>query len=294
MSHSHSSPNHGKAFAIGITLNAIYAAVELFYGFAIDSTALKADAGHNATDILSLILAWGAFKMAAKKPSGNYTYGMRRTTILASIVNGILIVGAAVLIALEAIRSFQDPPELPGNVLMIVAAVGLVVNTATAFLFYKDQKKDLNIKGAFLHMLADAAVTLGVLIGGLVIKYTGINWIDPVLGLIIVLVILYSAWGLLRDSTALVLDAVPKNVPLEKVREFLENYEGVAEVHDLHIWAMSTSQTALTAHLVMPDGHTDETLYKIRDQLHERFEISHTTLQVEKEFEDEEYRPYRS
>tara|TARA_R100000908_G_scaffold65353_1_gene54721 strand:- start:6592 stop:7125 length:534 start_codon:yes stop_codon:yes gene_type:complete len=176
--------------------------------------------------------------------------------------------------------------------------VGLIVNSGTAFLFYKDQKSNLNIKGAFLHMAADAGVTLGVLLGGLAIKYTGVTWIDPLLGLVIVIVIVivivYGAWGLLSDSIKLAHDAVPEGINLEEVKEFLENIEGVDNVHDLHIWAMSTTETALTAHLVMPGGYKDQLLYDIREKLHEEYEITHTTLQVEREWSDEQYQPYKN
>lgn len=291
--HTHSSKHHGKAFGIGIALNVIYVAVELFYGLSVNSTALLADAGHNASDVISLILAWAAIWVAEKRPSGRYTYGLRKTTIMASLINGLLIIGAAVIIAWDAIQKFQDPVSIPGNIVMIVAAIGLVVNTSTAFLFYKDQKSDLNIKGAFLHMAADAGVTLGVLLGGLAIKYTGYTWIDPVLGLLIVLVILYSAWGLLSDSVKLALDAVPEGINQEEVKSFLEKVDGVEDVHDLHIWALSTTETALTAHLVVPGGHDDQFLYDVRERLHKKFEIVHTTLQVEKGFEDQAYRPYK-
>ena len=294
MAHSHSSKKYGKAFGIGIVLNTIYVAVELFYGFSVNSTALLADAGHNASDVLSLILAWVAIWIAAKRPSGKYTYGLRKSTVMASMINGVIIIAAAGLIAWDAVQKFQNPVDIPGNIVMIVAGIGLVVNTGTAFLFYKDQKSDLNIKGAFLHMAADAGVTLGVLLGGLAIKYTGLAWIDPVLGLIIVVVILYSAWGLLSDSVKLALDAVPKGIDQDEVKRFLEKIDCIEEVHDLHIWAMSTTETALTAHLVIPEGHDDQLLYDIREKLHEMFEITHTTLQVEKEWMDDEYRPFKS
>jgi len=293
-SHSHSSLKHGKAFGIGILLNTIYVAVELFYGFSVDSTALIADAGHNTSDVISLILAWSAIWVAAKRPSGKYTYGLRKTTIMASMINGILIIGAAALIAWDAIQKFQNPVEIPGNVVMIVAAIGLIVNTGTAFLFYKDKESDLNIKGAFLHMAADAGVTLGVLLGGLAIKYTGVTWIDPLLGLIIVVVIVHSAWGLLSDSVKLALDAVPEGIDQDEVKHFLEKIDCVEDVHDLHIWAMSTTETALTVHLVIPGGYEDQLLYDIREKLHVRYEITHTTIQVEKEWNDEEYRPYKN
>ncbi|HLS31773.1 MAG TPA: cation diffusion facilitator family transporter [Flavobacteriaceae bacterium] len=294
MGHTHSSKKHSKAFGIGIALNSVYVVIELFYGFSVNSSALIADAGHNVSDVLSLILAWVAIWVADKRPSGRYTYGLRKTTIMASMFNGILIIGAAGLIAWNAIQKFQNPVNIPGNIMMIVAAIGLVVNTGTAFLFYKDQKSDLNIKGAFLHMAADAGVTLGVLLGGLAIKYTELTWIDPVLALIIVVVILYSAWGLLSDSVNLALDAVPKGINQEEVKEFLEKIDCVEEVHDLHIWAMSTTETALTAHLVIPEPHTDQLLYDIREKLHDMFEITHTTLQVEKEWRDNTYRPFKN
>ena len=219
--HSHGSQNYGKAFGIGIALNTIYVVVELYYGFMVNSSALVADAAHNASDVFSLILAWAAIKIATKRPSKRYTYGLRKTTILASMINGLIIIAAAGLIAWDAIQKFQNPAEISGNIVMIVAAIGLVVNTGTAFLFWKGSKGDLNIRGAFLHMAADAGVTLGVLLGGLAIKYTGLTWIDPALSLVIVLVILYSAWGLLRDSVKIAIDAVPKNIDIDEVEKFL-------------------------------------------------------------------------
>lgn len=293
MAHNHTqrTKDFGKAFAIGIILNTLYVAVEAFYGLTINSSALLADAGHNASDVLSLVLAWAAMWVAKKAPSGKYTYGLRKTTILASMVNGLLIVGASGFILWDAVGKFQSPVEIPGTTLMIVAGIGVLVNTGTALLFMKGQH-DLNIKGAFLHMAADAAVTVGVLIGGLTMKLTGAYWVDPVLSLIIVGVILYSAWGLLSDSVRLALDAVPKQIDLDEVQRFLQGLEGVEEVHDLHIWALSTTETALTAHLVMPDGCDDPYIFRIRDMLHEEFDIDHSTLQIEKTFADEEYRDH--
>ncbi len=290
MSHNHShNPSHyGKAFAIGIGLNIAYVIVEVFYGLSIDSSALLADAGHNTSDVLSLILAWAATWAAKKRPSGDYTYGYRKTTIMASLINGALIIAAGGIITYDAIHKLQNPVEIPGNILMIVAGIGVAINTATALLFMKGQK-DLNIKGAFLHMAADAAVSLGVVIGGLVIKLTGITWIDPVLSFVIVAVIVYSAWGLLRDSVKLALDAVPQEIDLKEVNSYLKSIKGVKNVHDLHVWAMSTTETALTAHLVVPGGQNDDFLYKIREELHDKFEITHTTIQIEKEFGDKAY-----
>lgn len=287
--HHHGPQNYGKAFAIGIGLNILYVIVEAFYGIAIDSSALLADAGHNFSDVVSLALAWAATWVAQKRPTGIYTYGLRKTTILASMVNGLLIIGASGFILAEAIEKIQHPVPIAGNTLMIVAGIGILVNTGTALLFIKGQKEDLNIKGAYLHMAADAAVTVGVLIGGLVMKYTEAYWVDPALSFVIVGVILYSAWGLLADSVKLAIDAVPKDIDLAEVRTYLESIDRVANVHDLHIWAMSTTETALTAHMVVPDGHDDSFIFEVRDKLKHKFNIDHSTLQIEHSFEDEEY-----
>ncbi len=288
--HDHGVQNYGKAFAIGIGLNTLYVIIEAFYGLTIGSSALVADAGHNASDVVSLLLAWLAIWLASRKPSQRYTYGMRRSTIMASLVNGVLIILAAGFILWDAIQKFQHPTEIPGKVVLIVASIGLVVNTGTALMFMKGQKDDLNIRGVFFHMAADALVTLGVLIGGVVMMYTDAYWIDPVLSVLIVGVILWSAWGLLSDSVDLALDAVPKDIDYNKVQAFLNDVEGVEEIHDLHIWALSTSEAALTVHLVMPDGQNDQFIYDLRGQLHDEFGIEHVTVQIENEFEDEEYR----
>lgn len=289
--HAHAPKNYGKTFGIGIALNTIYIIVEVFYGLAVGSSALLADAGHNTSDVLSLILAWTATWAASKNLKGDYTYGLKKTTIMASVINGVLIMAAGAIIVYDAIQKLQNPVEIPGNVIMIVAGIGVVINTITALMFIKGQK-DLNIKGAFLHMAADAGVSLGVVLGGLLIKTTGIMWIDPMLSFIIVAVIVYGAWGLLRDSVKLALDAVPSEINIKEVKTYLESIAGVEEVHDLHIWAMSTTENALTAHLVVPKDHDDSFLYAIREELHHKFGIGHMTLQIEKEFGDEEYRPY--
>ncbi len=290
--HGHSGQiKHGKSFAIGIGLNVFFVAVEVIYGLTANSTALLADAGHNASDVLSLVFAWTAAWFATWRPSGKYTYGLRRTTILVSILNALLLFGAVGFITWDAIKKIQNPEPVAGNTVMIVAGIGIVVNTITALLFMKGHKEDLNIKGAFLHMAADASVSLGVLIGGLLIKLTGFYWIDPVLSFVIVLVIIWGTWKLFIDSIDLALDAVPKDINLEEVRKFLTGMKGVAEVHDLHIWAMSTTQTALTAHLVMPSGNEDRFLFELREKLDKKFGINHTTIQVEKTFDDDCYRP---
>lgn len=288
--HHHGVQEYGRAFAIGIALNTVYFLVEMLSGLFIGSSALVADAAHNASDVLSLVLAWFAIWLASRKSSHKYTYGMRRSTILASLVNGILIVIAAGWILWEAIEKFQNPVAIPGRIVLIVASVGLVVNTGTALMFMKGQKEDLNIRGAFLHMAADALVTLGVFIGGIVMMYSDAYWVDPVLSIIIVGVILWSAWGLLKDSVELVLDAVPREIDYKDVETYLNDIPGVEDVHDLHIWALSTSDTAMTVHLVIPSGQTDQFIYDLRRELHDRFGIEHVTVQIEKEFEDEEYR----
>ncbi|MDX9857602.1 MAG: cation diffusion facilitator family transporter [candidate division Zixibacteria bacterium] len=279
--HDHGMRRWEKAFGIGIALNVIFVAVEVFYGLAANSSALLADAGHNASDVLSLVFAWAAIWIAGKKPSGKYTYGLRRTTILASIVNALLIVAAAGVISWDAIRKIQQPAEVAGMTIVLVAGIGVVINTITALMFMKGQKDDLNIKGAFLHMAADAGVSLGVVIAGLLIRYTGANWIDPLISLVIVSVILYGTWGLLRDSVNLALDAVPKDIDLGEVQQFLRSREEVQSVHDLHVWGMSTTEVALTAHLVVSARNDDHFLSSVRSELHQRFGIAHTTLQLE-------------
>ncbi len=288
--HTHQPANYGKAFAIGIGLNILFVAVEVVYGFSANSSALLADAGHNASDVLSLMFAWGAMWLAKRKPTNKYTYGLRRTTILVSILNALLIFGAVVAIGWEAVGKLGHPEAVAGNTIMIVAAIGIGINTATALLFMKGQKGDLNIRGAFLHMAADAGVSAGVVIAGLLIKLTGANWIDPAISFLIIIVIIWSAWRLFIDSINLALDAVPKDIDLEKVKNFLLSMQGVKEVHDLHVWAMSTTEIALTTHLVMPAGHTDEFIFSLRRQLHDTFGIEHTTVQIEKTFEDNQCR----
>ncbi len=282
--HEHTTPiSHGRAFVIGITLNIAFVAVEVFYGLLANSSALLADAGHNASDVLSLIFAWGAIWLATVKPKGKYTYGLRKTTILVSILNALLLFGAVIAITWDAIGKFKNPEPVAGTQVMIVAGIGVIINTATALLFMKGQKDDLNIKGAYLHMAADAAVSLGVLIAGLLIHLTGIQWIDPVMSFIIVAVIVWGTWHLFIDSIDLALDAVPKHIELEKVHDFLISQEGVEDVHDLHVWAMSTTQVALTAHLIMPDGHSDGFIAYLQQKLRHEFKIEHTTFQIENE-----------
>ncbi len=280
--HSHGIP-HGKAFAIGIGLNVIFVAVEVFYGLLANSSALLADAGHNASDVLGLAFAWVAAWLSTVKPKGKYTYGLRKTTILVSIANALLLFGAVVAIGWDAFAKLENPEPVAGTQIIIVAGIGVVINTLTALLFIKGQKEDLNIKGAFLHMAADAGISLGVVIAGLLINMTGKLWIDPLMSFIIIAVILWGTWRLFMDSINLALDAVPKHIDLEKVREYILAKKGVIDLHDLHIWAMSTTQIALTAHLEMPDGNDDGFIVELQNDLQKEFGIGHTTFQVERQ-----------
>ena len=279
--HSHAPADFGSAFAIGAGLNILFVAVEAGAGLWTGSLALLADAGHNLSDVLSLLLAWAAAAMARRAPTLRRTYGLRKGTILASLANAGLLLVAVGMIVWEAIRRFGSPdPVQPGPV-MAVAAIGVVINTATALMFMRGHH-DLNVRGAFLHMAADAAVSLGVVAAGAVIFFTGWLWIDPAVSLVIALVIVIGTWSLLRDSLDLALDAAPRGVDPEAVKAWLAGRPGVTEVHDLHIWAMSTTETALTAHLVRPDNRDcDAFLHEVAHGLEQRFRIGHPTLQVE-------------
>jgi cobalt-zinc-cadmium efflux system protein len=281
--HDHIHTSHNKAFAFGIILNIIFVAVEIIYGFISNSSALLADAGHNASDVLGLVFAWTASWLATVRPRGKYTYGLRKTTILVAILNAFLLFVAVAAIGWDSYNKLRNPQPVAGEQIMTVAGIGVIINTLTALLFLKGQKHDLNIRGAFLHMAADAGVSLGVVLAGLLINVTGRFRIDPAMSFIIILVILYSTWGLFSDSVSLALDAVPKNINLGKVRQFIESQEGVESLHDLHIWAMSTTQSALTAHLVMPAGNDDEFISMLQRELKKRFNIGHTTFQIEKQ-----------
>jgi cobalt-zinc-cadmium efflux system protein len=285
-SHSHSNSSaqdFSRAFIIGIVLNIIYIVVEVIYGLAINSMALIADAGHNFSDVLGLMLAGGAAYLAKTAATEKRTYGLRKSTILAAFFNAILLMIAVGAITIEAVRKLIYPEPVHGPTMMIVAGIGFVINALTALLFMKGREKDLNIKGAFLHMAADAGVSLGVVAAGLIIFYTNWLWVDPVMSLIIVLVITIGTWGLLKDSFHLSMDAVPKEVDLKEVGKYLKGINGVAEVHDLHIWAMSTTEIALTAHLVIPEQTKDDYfLKKICGELHTKFGIEHSTIQIEK------------
>ena len=281
--HHHAPPDYNRAFAAGVVLNVGFVIIEAVYGVLSDSLALLTDAGHNLSDVLGLLLAWGAATLAKRRPSPRRTYGYSRATIIASVVSGMLLMGAVGAIGWEAINRLMDPPEPAGRTIMIVASIGVVVNTVTALFFLSGKDHDLNIRGAYLHMAADAAVSLGVVASGAMILFFGFNWIDPLMSLVIAGVIFLSTWGLLRDSLNLAVDAVPRNVDPAAVRSYLSGLPGVTAIHDLHIWPMSTTETALTAHLVMdrfPDS--DHFLDGVAKVLNERFRINHPTIQLER------------
>lgn len=285
--HDHAPANYNKAFAFGVALNVAYIAIEVAFGLLVNSLALLADAGHNLSDVLGLLLAWAAHYLSQIQPSGHRTYGWRSSSILAALFNAIILLVAIGGIVWEALRRFVEPQAVAGTTVMWVAAVGVIINTVTALLFFAGRKSDLNIRGAFLHMAADAGVSVGVVVAGFAIHLTAAQWIDPVTSLLVALVILVGTWGLLRDSVNLALHAVPKEIDLSEVRQYLLDLPGVQRVHDLHVWAMSTTETALTAHLVKPRIENDDALLaEASHQLHHRFNIGHVTLQVERDAND--------
>jgi cobalt-zinc-cadmium efflux system protein len=280
-SHSHAA-NYGRAFAIGIALNVLFVLVEVFYGWQADSLALLSDAGHNLSDVLGLLAAWGGYYLGKLRPNHKHTYGLGRATIMAALFNALILLIAIGGIAWEAIVRFSHPVPIQGGTVMLVAAIGVVINGITAWLFMSGNQNDLNLRGAFLHMAADALVSLGVVIAGAIYIWTGWTWLDPTISLVIAVVILLGTWGLLRQSLHLSLDGVPASVELDRVKSYLSSLPGVIEVHDLHVWAMSTSETALTVHLVISDGHPgDEFLNRVADELHDDFAIEHATIQIE-------------
>ena len=282
--HSHAPANFNRAFAIGIALNIIFVAIEAFYGWRINSLALLADAGHNLSDVAGLVLAWGGALAVKVRPNARHTYGWKRATILAAFANALLLLVAMGALAWEAIgRLLSNDVSLQeqGVTIMVIAGIGIVINTATALLFMRGRESDLNIRGAFMHMAADALVSAGVVIAGALTLWMGWTWLDPVVSLAIAAVILIGTWSLFKQSLHLLFDGVPDSVDPLAVRKFLESLPGVAGVSDLHIWAMGTSHIALTAHLVMPQGGGDDGFLEMAtDQLHDRFEITHVTLQT--------------
>jgi cobalt-zinc-cadmium efflux system protein len=280
--HSHAPKDFGRAFAIGVSLNLGFVAIEAAFGILANSTALLADAGHNLSDVIGLLVAWGAAILAKRPATDRFTYGLRSSSILAALANAILLIFACGAIAWEAVWRFVNPEPVASVTVMLVAGAGILVNGVTAWLFMSGRNTDLNIRGAYLHMVADAGVSLGVVIAGAAIMLTGLLWIDPLTSLAIVAVILWSTWGLLRDSIGLALAAVPAHIDLAKVKSYLQGLPGVARVHHVHVWGMSTNEVALTAHLVMPGGHPGNEFYKrAAHELQHRFGIAHPTLQIE-------------
>lgn len=280
--HTHAPAPFGSAFAIGIGLNTAFVVVEAVYGYLGNSTALIADAGHNLSDVLGLVVAWAAVMLAKRPPSVRFTYGLRGSSILAALFNAMFLLVAVGAIGLEAVQRLFRPEPVAEMTMIVVAAVGIVINGATALLFASGRRHDINIRGAYLHMVADAAVSVGVVVAGLAIMLTGWTWLDGATSLVIVAVILWGTWGLLRESTAMSLDAVPPSIDPVAVRGYLEQCPGVSAVHDLHIWPMSTTEVALTCHLVIPSGAPgDAYLFGITHHLHEAFGIQHSTIQIE-------------
>jgi cobalt-zinc-cadmium efflux system protein len=280
--HAHAPAAYDRAFALGIVLNAGFVVAEGIYGVLADSLALLADAGHNLSDVLALVLAWGATMLARRRPSTRFTYGLRGSSILAALANAMLLLVACGAIAWEAILRFDNPAPVHSVTVMTVAAIGIAINGVTAWLFYAGRKADLNIRSAFVHMAADAAISFGVLIAGAIVWYTQHYWVDPVTSLLIVGAIVAGTWALLRDAVSLALAAVPQGIDAAAVRAFLRARPGVTDVHDLHIWGMSTTETALTAHLVLPGGHPgDAYLATLAEELRHRFGIHHATVQIE-------------
>lgn len=282
--HAHELPaNLNRAFALGIALNVAFVVIELVSGSLANSLALLADAGHNLSDVLGLLLAWAANYLSHARPSPRRTYGWKSSSILAALLNSQLLLIAIGGIVWEALHRFSQPAASAGGVIIWVAAAGVLINTFTALLFLSGGHRDLNIRGAFLHMAADAAVSLGVVAAGIAIMITGQLWIDPATSLLVAVIIFVSTWRLLRESLDMALHAVPRHIDMPGVKQFLMNLPGITEVHDLHVWAMSTTETALTAHLVKPEvGDDDALLATAANELHARFSIEHITLQVER------------
>lgn len=281
-SHTHAPKSFGLAFAIGVCLNTAFVIVEAIFGVIGNSTALLADAAHNLSDVLGLLVAWAAVGLSRRPPTARFTYGLRGSSILAALFNAMILLVAVGGIGWEAVQRIGQPEPVAEVIVIVVALVGIAINGSTALLFASGRKSDINIQGAFLHMAADAAVSAGVVIAAAIILHTGWLWIDPAVSLVICVVILWGTWGLLKASMQMSLDAVPAGIEPSEVSSFLKARPGVAELHDLHIWPMSTTETALTCHLVMPDGHPgDGFILETARELQRRFKIGHATVQIE-------------
>ena len=282
LGHSHAPADFGRAFAIGVTLNAAFVLIEIVFGLFAHSLALVADAGHNFGDVIGLLLAWTASSLAKKSPTARYTYGLRRTSILAAFLNALILLVSMGGLGWEAVRRFNAATPVAANIVIWVSLIGILINGTTAAMFMAGRKHDLNIRAAFLHMAGDALISAGVVAAGFVIRSTHWLWLDPAVSLVIVVLILWSTWGLFRDSLQLTLDAVPAGIDANAVRTFLRSLPGVVDAHDLHIWGLSTTETALTAHLVLESNALDgELLHHIHHELEDDFNIQHVTIQLE-------------
>jgi len=281
--HQHHGPkNYNRLFVLGISLNLIFVIIEAIYGLLSNSLSLLADAGHNLSDVAGLLIAWAAFWLSCRKPSTRFTYGLRKSSILSVLFNAVFLLVAVGIILWEAYHRLHSPSQIVPKTVIIVASIGIIINTLTALLFFKDKNKDLNLKGAYLHMAADALISLGVVISGIIISYTSWNWLDPIVSILISLTIIYGTWGLLKDSIKLSLDAVPADINPLEVRKYLESIAGVKEAHDLHIWPMSTTETALSVHLTMKSNLlVNDLLTTISSHLKDHFNIDHPTIQLE-------------
>ncbi len=280
--HTHTPKNFSRAFAVSIALNTGFVIVEVSYGILANSLALIADAGHNLSDVLGLLLAWGASLLVRRLPTPRRTFGLKRSSILAALLNASFLLIVSGGVAWEAIQRLREPSVVAGGTVIVVALIGTVINTISAAMFFVGRKGDLNIRGAFLHLAADALVSIGVVLSGIVIMFTGWQWIDPVMSLVVIAVIASGTWQLFRESGNLILDAVPEEINPLAVSSYFEQLQGVARVHHLHIWAMSTTEICLTVNLVMPEGHPgDRFLEEVRHELHDCFDIVHPTIQIE-------------
>jgi cobalt-zinc-cadmium efflux system protein len=292
--HSHETPKItglNRAFIIGITLNLAYVVIQIVIGLRIHSLSLLSDAGHNFLDVAGLALAMLAFKLAKSKSTETYTYGYKKASILISLLNAVILLISIGAIGYEAIFRFQNPEPLPGKIIAIVAAIGIVINGGSAMLFFKDKDKDINVKSAFLHLASDALVSLGLVVGGVIIHYTQLFWIDPLLSIIICLVIIGSTWSLLKDSLRLSLDGVPENVDVQKIKSEITNMNGVKNLHHLHIWAISTSENAMTAHIVVAETLSQVEIQALKKEIKHELEhlnIHHATLEFELEHCEED------
>ena len=291
--HSHEGHNHGKvvaltnisrAFIVGIILNMVYVIIQVVIGFRINSLALLSDAGHNFLDVGALALSLLAFKLNKAQASNKYTYGFKKSSILISLFNAIILLISIGAIGYEAILRFKNPQPLPGFTIAIVSAIGIVINAVSAFMFFRDKEKDLNVKSAFLHLASDAVVSVGLVIGGIIMYYTHIYWIDPILSLVVCAVIIVSTWNLLKDSLRLSLDGVPDTIEIEKIKATVLKVKDVIDIHHIHVWAISTTQNALTAHLIVDQKTTMQQMQKIKAQVKHELEhenIHHATLETE-------------